>query len=265
MPVSVQEGVYIQNTVESVLENEEGRQLMVEALVLHGVILMLLEHRLSGPLREQLVIAYYRNRGSTDIPNFESICLLCRSFPSPSSSAIRSVASLTQLLQGAPPPVLPSMLMLTKPEEVLARFTFPKHVVQTMIQQLLSDDLYHQIRHYPHPEHRITALGGQASALYILLFYVPQMLHGDQLAMRGIVDKFFRECWVISIFLGFTVDLSQAWDRFKAAKTALISNLQLSAVSDLTHRHMSKVSRYSCFIHSADLIDSVFHTNLKLQ
>ncbi|CAM6121354.1 unnamed protein product [Calypogeia fissa] len=237
----LQEGVYIQSTVESVLENEEGRQLMVEALVLHGVILMLVEHRLSGPLREQLVIAYYRNRGSTDIPNFEAICLLCRSLPSPSPSGLRSVASFTQLLQGAPPPVLPSMLMLARPEELLARFTFPKHIVQTMIQQLLSDDLYHQIRHYPHPEHRSTALNGQASALYVLLLYIPQMLHSDQLAMRGIVDKFFRECWVLPIFLGFTVDLFQAWERFKAAKTALQSNLNPSTVSDLTQRHTSKV------------------------
>ncbi|BBM98850.1 WASH complex subunit strumpellin [Marchantia polymorpha subsp. ruderalis] len=238
----LQEGVYIESTVESVLVDEEGRQLLVEAVTLHGVLILLLEHRLSGPLREQLVIGYYRSRGSTDIPNFDAICTLCRSSPSPSVSAMASVASFAQLLQGAPPPVPSNMLMISRPEELLANFLFPKHVIQTMIGQLLSDDLYHQVRHYPNPEHRSTALSSQASSLYILLFYAPQMLHNDQLAMRGIVDKFFRECWVIPIFMGFTVDLSQAWDRFKAAKAALSPFIAISAASELVQRHTSKVT-----------------------
>lgn len=224
-------------------------------MTLHGVLILLLEHRLSGPLREQLVIGYYRSRGSTDIPNFDAICTLCRSSPSPSVSAMASVASFAQLLQGAPPPVPSNMLMISRPEELLANFLFPKHVIQTMIGQLLSDDLYHQVRHYPNPEHRSTALSSQASSLYILLFYAPQMLHNDQLAMRGIVDKFFRECWVIPIFMGFTVDLSQAWDRFKAAKAALSPFIAISAASELVQRHTSKVSfpfshfTSNCFFH----------------
>ncbi|KAG6548557.1 hypothetical protein Mapa_010045 [Marchantia paleacea] len=238
----LQEGVYIESTVESVLVDEEGRQLLVEAVTLHGVLILLLEHRLSGTLREQLVIGYYRSRGSTDIPNFDAICTLCRSSPSPSMSAMASVASIAQLLQGAPPPVPSNMLMISRPEELLANFMFPKYVIQTMIGQLLSDDLYHQVRHYPNPEHRSTALSAQASCLYILLFYAPQMLHNDQLAMRGIVDKFFRECWVIPIFMGFTVDLSQGWDRFKAAKAALSPFITISAASELVQRHTSKVT-----------------------
>ncbi|KAL3702168.1 hypothetical protein R1sor_020190 [Riccia sorocarpa] len=235
----LQEGVYIESTIESVLVDEEGRQLLVEAVTLHGVILMLLEHRFSGTLREQLVIGYYRSRGSSDIPNFDAVCTLCRSSPPPPTSAI---ASVTQLLQGAPPPVPSSMLMLSRPEELLANFTFPKHVIQTMIGQLLNDDLYHQVRHYPNPEHRSTALSAQASCLYILLLYAPHMLQNDHLAMRGIVDKFFRECWVISVFMGFTVDLSQSWDRFKAAKNALSAFLTPAAASELAVRHVSKVN-----------------------
>ncbi|KAL2650279.1 hypothetical protein R1flu_018407 [Riccia fluitans] len=238
----LQEGVYIESTIESVLVDEEGRQLLVEAVTLHGVILMLLEHRFSGTLREQLVIGYYRSRGPTDIPNFDAVCTLCRSSPPTQTSAIASVASIAQLLQGAPPPVPCSMLMLSRPEELLSNFTFPKHVIQTMIGQLLNDDLYRQVRHYPNPEHRSTALSAQASCLYILLFYAPHMLQNDHLAIRGIVDKFFRECWVISIFMGFTVDLSQSWDRFKAAKSALSPFLTPSAASELAQRHWSKVN-----------------------
>jgi len=36
--------------------------------------------------------------------------------------------------------------------------------------------------------------------------------------MREIVDKHFPDNWVISYYLGFTVDLSVAWEPYKAAK-----------------------------------------------
>ncbi|EFA77215.1 hypothetical protein PPL_12424 [Heterostelium album PN500] len=39
--------------------------------------------------------------------------------------------------------------------------------------------------------------------------------------MREIVDKYFPDNWVIAFFLGFTIDLSVAWEPYKAARTAL--------------------------------------------
>ena len=37
-------GAFLQETAETVLEDEEGRQLLMEALMLYGVLLLLLEH-----------------------------------------------------------------------------------------------------------------------------------------------------------------------------------------------------------------------------
>jgi len=42
------------------MENEDGRQLLVEALVLLGVLLLLMEHRLNGGVRERLLVAFFR-------------------------------------------------------------------------------------------------------------------------------------------------------------------------------------------------------------
>ena len=55
----LQEGVYVQSTIESVMENEDGRQLLVEALVFLGVLLLLMEHRLNGGVRERLLVAFF--------------------------------------------------------------------------------------------------------------------------------------------------------------------------------------------------------------
>lgn len=62
--------------------------------------------------------------------------------------------------------------------------------------RLRSDDLYNQIVAYPLPEHRSTALATQASMLYVILYFAPDVLHSQQAIMREIVDKHFPDNWV---------------------------------------------------------------------
>lgn len=54
----------------------------------------------------------------------------------------------------------------------------------------------HQISAYPLPEHRSTALATQASMLYVILFFAPDILQNQQAKMREIVDKHFPDNWV---------------------------------------------------------------------
>lgn len=56
--------------------------------------------------------------------------------------------------------------------------------------------------------------------------------------MREIVDKFFPDNWIISIYLGITVDLSIAWSQYPAARSALLNSLQLSSIQNLTTKHL---------------------------
>lgn len=44
--------------------------------------------------------------------------------------------------------------------------------------------------------------------------------------MREIVDKYFPDNWIISIYMGFTVNLIEAWEHFRAAKLALNNTLE---------------------------------------
>lgn len=58
--VDLEEGVYIQHTLEGILLNNDGKQLMAEALYLYGVMLTLLDEFIEGPVRERMLISYLR-------------------------------------------------------------------------------------------------------------------------------------------------------------------------------------------------------------
>ena len=73
--------------------------------------------------------------------------------------------------------------------------------VNMVIGRLRSDDVYNQISAYPLPEHRSTALATQASMLYMILYFEPDILHNQQAKMREIVDKHFPDNWVCFSFM----------------------------------------------------------------
>ena len=52
--------------------------------------------------------------------------------------------------------------------------------------------------------------------LYVLLYFVPETLRQETALMREIVDKYFCDNWVISLYLGHIVWLPEAWDGYKA-------------------------------------------------
>lgn len=235
-------GAFLQETAESVLEDEEGRQLLVEALMLHGVLLLLLEHRMPGSLREQLLVAHCRCRGSSDFVNFEAIQLLCRCVPPPPKASSAFVVSLASLLQGSSSPSATEPNMIRgDAEEMCSRFPLPKRLLRLAIARLRSEDLYNQLRHYPNPEHRCAALGGQVACLYVLLNFIPEVLQNETLVMKDIVDKFLLGWWVVPIFMGFMVDLSAAWDQYKAAKAALAPILALQQVREFARTYGTRV------------------------
>jgi len=71
-------GVFIQLTLEIVLMNIDGKQLLSEAAYLYGVMLILLDERIEGPIRERLLISYLRYKGQSEIPLIDEVCKLCQ-------------------------------------------------------------------------------------------------------------------------------------------------------------------------------------------
>uniref|UniRef100_A0A673UQ83 WASH complex subunit 5 n=1 Tax=Suricata suricatta TaxID=37032 RepID=A0A673UQ83_SURSU len=168
------EGVYIQQTLETVLLNEDGKQLLCEALYLYGVMLLVIDQKIEGEVRERMLVSYYRYsaaRSSAD-SNMDDICKL-----------LRSTGYSSQPGAKRPP---------NYPESYFRRVPINEAFISMVIGRLRSDDIYNQ---------------------------------------------------VISIYMGITVNLADAWDPYKAAKTALNNTLDLSNVREQSSRYATVSER----------------------
>ncbi|KAK9108628.1 hypothetical protein Syun_024639 [Stephania yunnanensis] len=223
--------LHARNSLEGALQSEKGKQLLTESLALFGCLLLLLEHHMSGYLREKLLVAHIRSDHCFDNPNLEPLCLLCRVHRPTASSTVYQVQSSH---------LNSSMVTVQRPEEILLRFPFPEPVVESVISHLRNCDIYNHTPHYPDLEHRSVALAKQAGYVYVLLFYIPEYLH-DAILMQEIVAMFFQDLWIVPIFMDFKVDLSFSWDMYKGAKASLSCCLLPAHVNHLCQLHSSKI------------------------
>uniref|UniRef100_A0A8D0WDL1 WASH complex subunit 5 n=1 Tax=Sus scrofa TaxID=9823 RepID=A0A8D0WDL1_PIG len=219
------EGVYIQQTLETVLLNEDGKQLLEFALKMYGLELIFSNLQMSHEVPSETLLEYYiisAARSSAD-SNMDDICKL-----------LRSTGYSSQPGAKRPP---------NYPESYFQRVPVNETFISMVIGRLRSDDIYNQVSAYPLPEHRSTALANQAAMLYVILYFEPSILHTHQAKMREIVDKYFPDNWVISIYMGITVNLADAWEPYKAAKTALNNTLDLSNVKEQASRYATVSER----------------------
>lgn len=176
----LQAGFYIQHTLVGVLLDPDGKQLVIEALYLYGVMLLLLDRYFPGPLRERIVTAYLRCKGEASLLHIDHVVTLCR-------TADRAI-------------------------DLFKRFPVDMDVVEMVISRLKSDDLYRATTvAFPAPEHRSIALANQASMLFVVLHFMPKILVSNHPTMREVVDKYFNDNWIIPIYMGIWVDLQAEW------------------------------------------------------
>uniref|UniRef100_A0A2M4ABQ8 Strumpellin n=1 Tax=Anopheles triannulatus TaxID=58253 RepID=A0A2M4ABQ8_9DIPT len=218
-------GLFIQQSMEKVFQDEEGKQLMCEALYLYGVMLLVVDLHIPGLVRERLLVAYNRYSAlkTHSDSSIDEVCKLLRSTGfNDDGNGVRKTTNY--------------------PEEYFARVPINGLYIEMVIGRLRSDDVYNQITVYPLPEQRSTALANQAGMLYVCLFFSPsQTLHSQPARMREIVDKFFSDNWIVSLYMGITVNLIAAWEPFKAAKTALSNTLDVANLKDISQRQKQSI------------------------
>ncbi|XP_076032316.1 WASH complex subunit strump [Oratosquilla oratoria] len=219
------EGVFIQRTLENTFSDEDGKQLLCEGLYLYGVMLLVVDTQFPGIVRERIIVAHHRHSGQTAPrdTNIDDVCKLmrCTGF------------------SNAPGAKRPQ----NYPESFFKRVALPPHYVSMVIGHLRSDDIYHQVQAYPSPEHRSTALSTQAAMLYVCLFFASNILQSQTARMREIVDKYFSDNWVISIYMGMTTNLIDAWEPFKAAKQALNNTLETQNIREQATKTGAKINK----------------------
>lgn len=219
---NLDKGYFIQHTLANILLDTDGAQLMCEALYLYGVMLLLLDERIPGPCREKMIIAFFRNKGESALENIDQVCKLCR------------VTGYIPKLHTRP---------AQYPERYFRRFQPPAEVVNMIIGKLQSDDVYLQEPSYPHRDHRSTRLAAQASMLYIILFFAPDILIREKATMREIVDRHFNDNFIITTYMGTVVDLSLDWAPYPAARLALQNTLALDNVKLMCKKNAANIDK----------------------
>jgi len=213
------EGVFVQHTVETALEDVEGGQLLCEAHYLYGVMLLLMDRRIPGPCRERMIISYFRYRGAAAVQHMDEVVKLARS---------------TGYLKGGKRPA-------NYPEELFARFPTDANMTLLLISKLRQQDIYNHTSAYPQPAHRSIALAAQGAMLYVILYFAPELLHNKEPVMREIVDKHWPDQWMVAFYMGYVIDLADAWAPYKAATAALKNVLDKKNVDEVTARHAAAV------------------------
>jgi WASH complex subunit strumpellin len=56
----LEEGIYIQQNLDTVLFNQDGKQLLAESVYLYGLMLLITDIKFEGSVREKLLIGYVR-------------------------------------------------------------------------------------------------------------------------------------------------------------------------------------------------------------
>ena len=216
------QNAYIQNNFEMVITDPDGKRLVVEGLYLYGSILLVIDILIPGNVREAIIISYYRYKGQATIQKIGDICRLLANTG----------------FGGDKKPI-------TYPVEYFRRNEIKENIVAQIIDQVKDDDIYQQLRCYPSAEHRSVALSNQASIIFVLLYFHPTILEHQVEKMREIVSKHFPDNWVIPIYQGFVVDLTEYWKNFTGARTAIMGVITPERVRDLSgkqKRQMDKIN-----------------------
>ncbi|AYU80055.1 Hereditary spastic paraplegia protein strumpellin, putative [Leishmania donovani] len=239
----IQDGQYVAQTLDTVLESLDGRQLLCELYHLYGVMLLLMDHKIGGLVRERIIVSYVRYRGSGEAHTVE-VAELCR--------ATSQGAGGTAAIAGSPvkrAPVSPRAAagsgtgISNYPIDYFERVPVQKGVVARLLACIRSDDIYRMSSHYPNPDHRSAAMALQGGIAFVLLFFCGDVLVQQLPVMKELVEKHFADNWVVHYYGGYTADLSVAWAAFPAARAALQRTLESHSVTYHLQRMRGALAR----------------------
>ncbi|CAG9561269.1 unnamed protein product [Danaus chrysippus] len=214
------DGAFIQQSMETVMKDMEGKQLLCESLYLYGAMLLLCDLYIPGNAREKLLVAFYRYSTNQSQSNVDDVCKLLRETGYNQQHGKR-----------------PS----DYPVEYFSRVPIHPDFLEKIIGKLRSEDIYNQLTVFTIPEHQSSALATQASMLVVCLFFTPHYLHSDTTRMREIVDKFFPCNWIIPVYMGVTMNIIDYWDGFKAAKNSLNNTCNTKIVKEIYSKRGNSV------------------------
>ncbi len=183
---NLHEGFFIDYSLETILQNQEGKRLVIEVFYLYGVMLLLSDRLVPAIARERMVVCYLRYKGQNTSDYSNEVCRLIKNTGYSYNSKTKH-----------------ENLPKNYPVDYFSRFSIDaidRSLIEMFINTLKDDDIYNQLAAYPNPEHRSVALSNQASIIFVLLAFCPKILERENAKMREIVDKHFPDNWVVPIY-----------------------------------------------------------------
>jgi WASH complex subunit strumpellin len=224
--IDIKEGKYIEFTFEAILQDKDGKRLMVESVYHYGAMLLLLDRLIPFIARERILTCYLRYLGSSASPLHSKVTKLVKS-----TGYFKNKATNKE--------TIPEKY----PANYFSRFKIDRTLVESLINAMKDDDIYDMIRVYGNnPQHRSAALSNQASIIFCLLPFCPLIMDNQEPKMREICDKHFPDNWVIPVYGGVLVDLLAYWSSFPAAKKALENNIVQDRVESYCVFHAQELS-----------------------
>ncbi|KAI3382289.1 hypothetical protein SNEBB_011383 [Seison nebaliae] len=227
----VENGLHIQYTLESLLLDNNAKQLFIEAVAYYGIILLVCDWRIDGIVRERLIVAYFRyssqKRNLTS--NLDEVMKLLRS------------TGYSEMGKYVKKPH-------RYPEAYFQRLPIKKRLISLLVGRLQTDDLYNNLGKYPEALYRSTALASQSVLLVAILFFSSTYLHDKTQEMNQIVTRFFLGNWTISLFMGLTINLFDLWHDFRAAYSALNRNIDMNSIELKSKEQHDKLNELSVSI-----------------
>jgi len=138
----IKEGRYIEFTFEAVLQDREGKRLVIETAYHYGAMLILLDRMIPAVARERIVACYVRYMGSSASPQNPKVVKLIRDTGYSINKATNNE-------------VVPEKY----PANLFSRFKLDAKVIQSFINAMKDDDIYDMTQVYgSEPHHRSLAL-----------------------------------------------------------------------------------------------------------
>ena len=224
----VDKGKFVQYTIDTILSHKELRPLFCESVFSAGVMLLLVDRLMPGPIREKIIVSYYRYKGQSTIPHFQDIYELFAQtgYVPPSSFSYPKDE------------VRPKRY----PVDYFKRCKLNLPIVEKVIGTISGNDIYDQQLAYPTTnEYQTVAFSQQGSLLVVILFFCPDILDRDKRNMFDIVSKHFHDNVVISFYMGYTIDIYEYWKDFKEAYSALEFNMKPQIIKDHKNKKLEKI------------------------
>ena len=224
----VKQGKFVQHTIDTILTHKDLRPLFCESVFSAGVMLLLIDRLIPGPIREKIIVSYYRYKGQSTIPHFQDIYeLFAQTGYVPPTS-----------FSNPKDEVRPKKY----PVDYFKRCKLNVPIIEKVIGTIIGNDIYDQKLAYPSTnEYQTVALSQQGSLLAVILFFCPEYLEKDKKNIYEIVNKHFSDNVVISFYMGYTIDIYEYWKDFKEAFSSIDFNLKANSLREQKNKNLEKI------------------------